>query len=631
MKQKTYLQIILLITILALSFTGCKEEIIPEVPTVITFPVSDIDHQSATCGGSINSESLLTVRGICWSTTQQTPTINDTISTEGNETGSFSSYLQNLIPDTTYYVRAYATNSVGTGYGSTMKFRTKKASIQVVTLPITEISLTSATGAAQISSDKGVVVTERGLCWSTLPYPTINNSNVLAGQGEGSFTAILTELTANTIYYLRAYAKAGDLTIYGSVIIFKTRQIALNVTTLPVTEITQTTAKCGGIVSCDIPTSVTAYGVCWSTTDNPTIADSKTPVGIGDGSFSSYITSLTGNTTYYFRAYATNIEGTTYGSTMTFKTSPTVPTMSTLAVNNIVVGSAKCDIKILSNGGAPITTYGVCYGTTPNPSLSNYNSYTSSFTITDNSTHTITALIAYTKYYVRAYATNSVGTAYGNDLEFVAKGTEANNGIIFNSNLSYGTVSDNEGNSYKTITIGTQTWMAENLRATKFRNGDVIPQTSSDSQDLTIEETPIYQWEVLNPLVYGRLYTWFAATDSRNICPEGWHIPTDAEWNTLTDYIGGISGSADKMREVGTTHWTGTNNATNSSGFTALPSGYIQATTFETFVSGSGVWWSSTSPKVESATCRNIYGSFANVQKPNYSKKFGVAIRCVKD
>jgi uncharacterized protein (TIGR02145 family) len=629
MKRINYLLTTLLISTFALLFTNCKEEIVPQVPTVITFPVSDIDHQSATCGGSVTSETAITKRGICWSSTNQIPTTNDSISNDGNEAGSFSCYIQNLKSDSVYYIRAYAINNVGTGYGSVMKIKTKKALVNVVTLPITEISLSSATGAAQVTFDKGVIVSERGLCWSTLPIPTINDGKITAGQGEGSFTSVLSPLTSSTTYFVRAYAISNNITYYGSIISFKTRQIALNVTTLTINEVTQTTAKCGGIASCTISSSITARGVCWSTSENPTINDSKTNDGVGDGSFSSYVTNLAGNTTYYLRAYATNSEGTTYGSTMTFKTGPTVPTLSTLAVNNIGVASAKCDIKILNNGGLTISAYGVCYATKPNPTIS--DNYTSSSVINDNSTHTMTGLTAYTKYFVRAYATNSAGTAYGNELEFITSGTAPDKGIIFNSNLTYGSVTDNEGNKYATITIGTQTWMAENLRATKFRNGDLIPKTSSYNQDLTIEETPVYQWEMTNPSVYGRLYTWYAATDTRNICPEGWHIPSDAEWNTLTDYIGGIAGSADKMRETGTTHWTGTNNATNSTGFTALPAGYVQATTYEFFVSGSATWWSSTSQNAGSAYCRNIYGSFANVQKPVYSKKYGMAIRCVKD
>ncbi len=625
MKQKTYLQTIFLISILALSFTGCKEEFIPEVPTVITFPVSDIDHQSATCGGSINSESLLTVRGLCWSTTQQTPTINDTISTEGNETGSFSSYLQNLIPDTTYYVRAYATNSVGTGYGSTMKFRTKKASIQVVTLPITEISLTSATGAAQISSDKGVVVTERGLCWSTLPYPTINNSKVLAGQGEGSFTAILTELTANTIYYLRAYAKAGDLTIYGSVIIFKTRQIALNVTTLPVTEITQTTAKCGGIVSCDIPTSVTAYGVCWSTTDNPTIADSKTFEGIGSGSFTSLITGLTINSTYYVRAYVTNNEGTTYGSTMSFKSVPGMATIKTNLVNGITANSAKCEIQVLSNGGSTVTNKGVCWGNFINPTTT--NNYISTSNSTDKITLNITGLNEYTIYHARSFVTNAYGTSYGEDIKFTTIGTSANKGIKFNTNLTYGSITDIDGNTYKTITIGNQTWMAENLRVTRFRNGEAIPiKTINDTIN---ESISIYQCEHLNPEVYGRMYSWYAATDNRNICPEGYHLPSEEEFNTLISYLGGSTGS--KMKEVGSTHWDLTNSATNESGMTALPTGYLQSSPSFGYIGGSSNWWTSKTNKPDSGLYFCLYSGQSSILKGNSNRNQALAIRCIKD
>lgn len=403
-----------------------------------------------------------------------------------------------------------------------------------------------------------------------------------------------------------------------------------SVITFPVSDIEQQTATCGGSVTSEL--NILGRGVCWSTNDNPSITDNKTTDGVGIGSFTSTIQNLTGNTTYYIRAYATNTEGTAYGSTMSFKTSPIVPSITTLAVNNITENSAKCDVKILNNGGSPITQYGICYSESPNPSLLTSQTFTTESAETDNFTHILNTLKSNTQYYVRSYATNAIGTAYGNELEFTT--SEATNSeILFNDKLTYGSVSDVEGNIYKTITIGSQTWMAENLRSTKFRNGDLIPTTATLTQDVSSESSPIYQWSLGNTNVNGRLYTWFAATDVRNICPIGWHLPTDAEWTTLIDYLGGENVAGDKLREKGTVHWVTLNNglATNESGFTALPAGSKEYSGVYNPNSNVCIWWGSTSNKSDSGVSRQIWGNYSYVTYMNSNKKNGHSIRCVKD
>jgi uncharacterized protein (TIGR02145 family) len=237
-----------------------------------------------------------------------------------------------------------------------------------------------------------------------------------------------------------------------------------------------------------------------------------------------------------------------------------------------------------------------------------------------------------TKYYVRAYAINAIGTAYGNELEFTTS-EAANSEILFNDKLIYGTVSDVEGNSYKTITIGTQTWMAENLRTTTFRNGVLIPTTATLTQDISSEVSPIYQWSLGNTNVNGRLYTWFAATDARNICPIGWHIPSDAEWTILINYLGGEDIAGDKLREKGTVHWSTLNNglATNESGFTALHAVSKEFTSVYKPNCNVCIWWSSSSNKSDSGVSRGVWGNYSYVSYVNSNKKNGFSIRCVKD
>jgi len=137
-------------------------------------------------------------------------------------------------------------------------------------------------------------------------------------------------------------------------------------------------------------------------------------------------------------------------------------------------------------------------------------------------------------------------------------------------------VTDIDGNVYQTVSIGTQVWMKENLKVTRYRNGDIITPTNPATLDISGESAPKYQWayngDEGNVAVYGRLYTWYAATDLRNVCPSGWHLPTDTEWTTLTTFLGGFKVAGGKLKETGSAHWQSpSTGATNQSGFTALP------------------------------------------------------------
>ena len=189
------------------------------------------------------------------------------------------------------------------------------------------------------------------------------------------------------------------------------------VTTSPVTGITFTTATCGGEVTDEGNASVTARGVCWSTTPNPTIANNHTADGSGTGSFTSNLTGLTAGATYYVRAYATSSWGTSYGNELTFTTmSYLLPTVTTASVTDITPTTAECGGNITADGGASVTSRGVCWSTHPNPTTS--DSHTTDGTGTGNFTSSLSGLTPNTTYYMRAYATNSVGTAYGNEENF---------------------------------------------------------------------------------------------------------------------------------------------------------------------------------------------------------------------
>jgi uncharacterized protein (TIGR02145 family) len=227
------------------------------------------------------------------------------------------------------------------------------------------------------------------------------------------------------------------------------------------------------------------------------------------------------------------------------------------------------------------------------------------------------------------------------------KKDEANNnsGIIFNPNLTYGTITDIDGNMYKTIQIGTQTWMAENLKTTHYRNGDLIGTTTPATSDISGEITPKYQWAYngneSNVATYGRLYTWYAVTDSRNVCPTGWHVPTDAEWHTLVltvdaealVVIGDESSKAGgKLKEVGTTHWASPNTgADNSNGFTAIPSGDRYPYGSFRNLGNYSIWWSSTEGDIANAWYRSTSYDYSVVIRSYCMESFGSSVCCVKD
>ena len=297
----------------------------PESLIVTTADVTDITQTTAVSGGNVTDDggASVTARGVCWSTSQN-PTISDNHTSDGNGTGSFTSNLTNLTANTTYYVRAYATNENGTSYGEQKSFTTLQ-NIElptVTTAEVTDITQTTAVSGGNVTDDGGAAVTARGVCWSKDPNPTIDNSFISNGNGTGSFTIEISGLTSATTYYVRAYATNSEGTSYGEQKTFTTLQyIQLpTVTTTIVTNVTSTTATSGGNVTDDGGAAVTARGVCWSTSPDPTIDDNKTTDGNGTGAFTSQLTNLTHSTTYYIRAYATNSEGTSYGEQKYFST-----------------------------------------------------------------------------------------------------------------------------------------------------------------------------------------------------------------------------------------------------------------------------------------------------------------------
>ncbi len=204
---------------------------------------------------------------------------------------------------------------------------------------------------------------------------------------------------------------------------------------------------------------------------------------------------------------------------------------------------------------------------------------------------------------------------------------------VFNNSISYGTMTDQDGNIYKTVTIGTQTWMAENLRTTKYNDGTPIPNVIDPTawKNLSTGAYCNYNNTTSDDTIatYGRLYNWFAV-NTGELAPTGWHVPGDAEWLILVNYLVGPSGA--KLKEAGTTHWASPNTgATNETGFTALPGGWRTDNGTFTSIGGYGLWWCATEYDSFEAWQRSMGCNYSDVYIYYNNKKAGYSVRCVKN
>jgi len=210
-------------------------------------------------------------------------------------------------------------------------------------------------------------------------------------------------------------------------------------------------------------------------------------------------------------------------------------------------------------------------------------------------------------------------------VSFLASGCEKDDGI---------TVTDIDGNVYAGITIGSQVWMATELKTTKFRDGSAIPAVTDNVAwgNLTTPGMCDYGNTAANAATYGKLYNWYAVADPRGLCPEGWHVPAQVEWISMLDAIGGIYEAGGKMKEVGTTHWSSPNSyATNESGFTSLGGGYRNYQGVFKDLSYNVGYWSSTPSNSGYAMYIGLW--FMNKDVDNYAldKKSGINVRCIQD
>ncbi len=216
-------------------------------------------------------------------------------------------------------------------------------------------------------------------------------------------------------------------------------------------------------------------------------------------------------------------------------------------------------------------------------------------------------------------------------------GSSNNNGGGANTGGCAGgpsTVTDIDGNVYHVVSIGNQCWMKENLKTTHYKNGAAIPSNLTDAQwqATTSGASADYNNDPTNTAVYGKLYNWYAVADPQGLCPTNWHVPTDAEFDTLFNYLGGDSVCGGAMKEIGTTHWAIPNTgANNSSGFLGLPGGVRYGSGVYGFVGYYGYWWSATQFSSADAYFRYLNCSSSGVSRSSYEVAFGFSVRCVRD
>ena len=768
------------IIFMVMAIFGCKEDppqATPKIPTITTTTISDISAVSAVTGGNITSDggSAVIARGVCWATSQ-TPTITNFKTTDGTGSGIFASSVIGLIPNTTYFVRAYASNSIGTAYGSSETFKTNSdiPSIldyvptglihptleELISIPTIEsLDSTLVPSVKSISNNVPFVSLDVPVALNQFPYlncagyavgygmmgflfriiegrdhnfsdpfsahyiwnqlndkknkaikirsafnlvkeqgcskmsfiplnDSVNQPSSLARDNASNykltdFYRFSTLSIDNIKYYLiKGYPivigvnvdflftryektkfnlingklvlkKFSDSNRYGHAMLicgyddtinafkvlnsfgpewgengffwfdydfFKKAitetppytkfQIYVGFVKRPVLStksasvITDISAQLGGTIYSDWGYNISEKGICWSTSPDPSINNNKISNGAGKESFISNLTGLFPGTKYYVKAYAINSQGPSYGLQVSFTTAVGSLPVAAFTASPTTI-NAEQSVQFTDQSTNVPTSWSWTFGdggtsTTRNPS--HIYVYEGTYTV---------SLIAI--------------NSFGSDSE-----TKTNYITVVPTT---GTVTDIDGNIYHKITIGTQVWMAENLKTTKYRDGINIPNVTDN--DIWWKLTsPGYCWynnDSNNKNIYGALYNWYTVNTGK-LCPMGWHIPSDSEWTTLTTYLGGDLFAGLKLKESGTSHWQSSNlEVTNSSGFTALPGGSRDYKFGGIGITGN--WWLSTATdfSINDAWFVRLYSLNSDALKLHTFKPTGYSVRCLRD
>jgi uncharacterized protein (TIGR02145 family) len=488
----------------------------------------------------------------------------------------------------------------------------------------TDITDTGAKVKIVLVSTGGRKVRKISFCYSsTSTNPDTLDKVIELGSANiaGEYLVTLKELKYNTKYYYRVIGRNMNWIFWSTPQSFTTlndKRPAV-VSTGDPSQVTFNSASLGGniVFTGDGSATVTQHGHVWSTQKNPTITDNKTQLGNkGTGVFTSNMTNLIKSTKYYYSAYATNSFATTYGDVKEFYTNgnPSVLTNDIIVTRNT---ASTCGGEVVYDGGSQVTERGVCWGTSPNPTTA--DSKTSDGNGTGKYSSSITGLKELSTYYVRAYAVNKEGTGYGEQKTFIA-----------------GRVMDADGNSYNIVKVESQYWLKENLKTTKFNDGTAISLVTDNVGwgSLTSGGYCYYNNESGNKNIYGALYNWHVVNDNRLVCPPGWEVPSDDDWNTLLTalyYQGfGPLTAGGPLKHAGTNLWGSPNTgATDKYGFSAFPGGGRYNDGVFSGIKAQGVWWSSTEANSSGAWARYMYYNNSKLDRIESLKRIGFSIRCI--
>jgi uncharacterized protein (TIGR02145 family) len=623
------------------------------LPQVNTTSVTNVTPSTALVTGEVISEGDQNiVRGFCYSTTPN-PTISNDTTMNGTGAGVYSDTLLNLTPSTTYYVRAYATNSVGTSYGTILDFYYSLPlpqpcpgtptvtdvdgniynTVQIGTQCWTQSNLKVSKYRNGDSIPTGLV----NSAWENTTsgaYAIYNNdptNESFYGKLYNWYTVIDSRSLCPTGWHVPSDAEWKKLVLYldanadtnclscsrsnyaGG--FMKSTGNEWGQPNVGAVNISGFTALPSGYYdSLSFSSNSGIFGYWWSNDISSNQLASMIQIGMYSSNFFNFL--FTKNWGFSVRCLKN-----------------TLPQVNTTSVTNVTPSTALVTGEVISEGGDQNTTRGICYSTSPNPTISNIT--TMNGTGIGVYSVTLQNLTPSTTYYVRAYATNSVGTSYGSELSFT---TDSLPGVRCPGTP---TVTDIDGNVYNTVQVVNQCWTQSNLKTSRYRNGDAIPTGLSDAQwgSTSSGAYAIYNNDPVNDNLYGKLYNWYAVNDSRGLCPTGWHVPSDGEWTTLANHLGGSSVAGGSLKSTATQPapggWNAPNTgATNSSGFTAFPGGARELE--GTFVSMGfhGAWWNSTDAGGGSAWTRGTY--YLHTELYRYGAgitryRDGFSVRCLKN
>jgi len=363
-------------------------------------------------------------------------------------------------------------------------------------------------------------------------------------------------------------------------------------------------------------------GFCWNTTGKPSLADQHAEAHLSEMEFECTLNNLDDGTTYYIRAYARNREGISYGMVVSFTTvAIKVPGASLNGVSDITHNSVTIRGVINYDNSNENIERGLCWTIESRDPTINDSKIVDDIKGTGYFSYVISGLSPSTAYYIRAYGINEAGVGYSSTRAI----------------RTYdGTTIDSEGKVYYTTRIGNQEWMETNLNTTKFNNGDLIPTTDPVTLDIRGFTDPLFQWlydrSVGSIEDYGRLYTWHVATDTRGICPVGWHVPTISDWTDLMNFYGGENIVSDFFisgyNYSWDSHWL---YGGGFPGFNESRAGYRSDEGYFNQRHSSGRHWSTTeySSRESYAIVIGTWGEQVNIS--TFNKNFGLTIRCLKN